>query len=1095
MENYHILERIGVGSFGKVYRGRRKYSGHIVALKFVTKQGKSARDLKNLRQEINILRRLDHCNIIAMLDSFETEGEICIVTEYAQGELYQVLEDGSNLPEEEIRKIAIQLIQALHVIHSNRIIHRDMKPQNILIGSRQQIKLCDFGFARAIAHDSSLLRSIKGTPLYMAPELVLEKPYHYTVDLWSLGVILYELAVGKPPFYTDRIVSLIQMIVSDDVEYPSTMSAPFQSFLKGLLRKDPAQRLQWPKILHHAFIQESPKEIESRLRREKENRTLPRFFRDNDNSPEVDDEKIMISSVERLGLCDDWKICDPNIGQQHVKPEVSNKSCNYGDDQKLIVNENCQNEAFPSESGMPFKSVALQNFLADYDKFSEEMGTKFADAEFLSTPLFANLIHTLPSIPVQELLSDMIRKISALLQGVYRCLMLHLKMIVHVADIGVLLQSKECIQRFLIHLVESTASIQINREQASDVIYKSVRCCMMSTTIINTIEAEKDFETLLDYRQLCKGDVQVILRLLTCKNEVVAFCHSKALKWIGSMMDRSHHLTTLLEVVHQSGIIRVLCNLLHASEGSYSPEVQLSNNGQNVELYATYALALFVHPDAKGWNSLPPFPVLVLVRDDAVSMKNARMQDIRPLNILRVTIHSEVASQLLCTGVDRLIALLGDKMMERGKLYQSGNAETDEEFSVGEEDNDQSTICCILKILLHACRSSAPLSKKLTTITTTFQNRPDADVFAILRLGFASKRLHRIEQYFATELLSVILRREILSQRLIWNCAQTLFSVFLETSDTALLSALSKFFAELIETCHIDESVLESGLRPDDLNSLYQELWSLLVHGALSSRCSDAIARLFSTATERKHSIASEAHMLTSFARASKSNYDLILKANLLPHFCDLVQHPEATVRAKALNCIGNLCRHAATFYSHFATPWDGQIAHTIVAGMIFGLRDNDQYVRRFACFAVGNAAFHSGELYDALRPAIPPLIQNLGNDDEKTRSNAGGALGNLVRNSDELCRELCAHAAPWALFKLAMTETSVACRCVVLFSLGNFCTYEECFNHLVEAESDFISELETLYNEAADDVSRRNIRRIFAKCEALGNEEDHDTR
>ncbi|KAF1791673.1 Protein kinase, ATP binding site [Phytophthora cactorum] len=928
VKNYHILERIGEGSFGKVYRGRRKYSGHIVALKFVTKQGKSARDLENLRQEINILRRLNHCNIIAMMDSFETDGEFCMVTNMLKG----------AIPDQ---KIAIQLIQALHVLHSNRIIHRDMKPQNILIGSRQQIKLCDFGFARAIAHDTSLLRSIKGTPLYMAPELVQEKPYNYTVDL------------GKPPFYTDRIVSLIQMIVRDDVEYPSTMSADFQSFLKGLLNKDPAQRLKWPKILDHPFIQETPEQLETRL--------------------------------------------------------------------------------------------------------------------------------------------------------------------------------------------------QLERQ-----------------------------------------------------------------------------------------------------------------------------------PDAKCWSPLQPFPVLTLVREDTVPMESSSLRDVRHLYKLRVKVHSEVGSQLLSSGVGELIALLGDEINERVRLKQS---ETEEE-DIGEEDADQSTICCILKILMHACRSSAPLSKKLTVTKI-------------------------IEQYFATELLSVILRRGVLPKRQIWRCAQTLFPA-------------------LHETCNIDESALGNNGNPDALEPMDKELWSLVVHGALTSRCSDAIFRLFSNNSTDDDGITSKAQMLTSYniraqglldsgivfllriaskaaqsrdgtnanrseemnmfilevfddmmssgggdllspwglfcflkllrivremqcnepqmeiavnehlllhlvnllelkhieylfhwpeivgggsnavkalvhatvkvlgipfahsvseellvdtqeilydakcvqkllgvlrfvfstkelqleasvlelpisflsrlvtssthfgsqfveadgmlvikecgmlssncspsliidtllivsqlARSSQNNYDCILNADLLSEFYELTQHSEAMVRAKALNCIGNLCRHSTLFYQQFITPLNGKASNSVLSGMIRGLSDPDNYVRRFACFAIGNAAFHNGDLYDGLRPAIPLLVQNLHNDEDKTRSNAGGALGNLVRNSDELCEALCTHQAPWELFELAMTETSTASRRIVLFSLGNFCVYPECFNFLVEAEPEFVEELEHLYDEVvADEVSRRNIRRILSKIEALDSEE-----
>ncbi|KHM99314.1 Serine/threonine-protein kinase 36 [Glycine soja] len=268
VENYHVIELVGEGSFGKVYKGRRKHTGQTVAMKFIIKHGKTEKDIHNLRQEIEILRKLKHGNIIQMLDSFESPQEFCVVTEFAQGELFEILEDDKCLPEEQVQAIAKQLVKALHYLHSNRIIHRDMKPQNILIGAGSVVKLCDFGFARAMSTNTVVLRSIKGTPLYMAPELVREQPYNHTVDLWSLGVILYELFVGQPPFYTNSVYALIRHIVKDPVKYPDRMSPNFKSFLKGLLNKAPESRLTWPALLEHPFVKESYDELEARELRE-----------------------------------------------------------------------------------------------------------------------------------------------------------------------------------------------------------------------------------------------------------------------------------------------------------------------------------------------------------------------------------------------------------------------------------------------------------------------------------------------------------------------------------------------------------------------------------------------------------------------------------------------------------------------------------------------------------------------------------------------------------------------------------------------------------------------------------------------------------
>lgn len=135
----------------------------MVALKFIAKKGKTPSALSDLRQEIHILNSLTECEyVIRMLDWFETKSEICVVTEYAQGELYEILEDDTTLPESTVRLIAIQLVKALQYLHANRIIHRDMKPQNILIGSNGMIRLADFGFARSMSANTSLLTSIKG---------------------------------------------------------------------------------------------------------------------------------------------------------------------------------------------------------------------------------------------------------------------------------------------------------------------------------------------------------------------------------------------------------------------------------------------------------------------------------------------------------------------------------------------------------------------------------------------------------------------------------------------------------------------------------------------------------------------------------------------------------------------------------------------------------------------------------------------------------------------------------------------------------------------------------------------------------------------
>lgn len=253
MENYQIIDVIGEGSFGKVYKARKKYSGQIVAIKFIPKRGKMDKELKNIRREIDIIRSIRHPYIIEMLEWFETAGELVMVTDYAEGELFRILQDDKVLPAETVQKIATQLVIALHYLHSRRVLHRDMKPQNILL-TEHGIKLCDFGFARMMSLETLVLTSIKGTPLYMAPEIIDEKPYDHTADLWALGCILYECFVGRPPFYAESIIKMVALVTKARIAWPSNMPPLMTDFLQGLLHKEPQKRLNWPHLLHHPFI-------------------------------------------------------------------------------------------------------------------------------------------------------------------------------------------------------------------------------------------------------------------------------------------------------------------------------------------------------------------------------------------------------------------------------------------------------------------------------------------------------------------------------------------------------------------------------------------------------------------------------------------------------------------------------------------------------------------------------------------------------------------------------------------------------------------------------------------------------------------------
>ena len=137
-----------------------------------------------------------------------------------------------------MRNYAKQILSAMLYLHENRILHRDLKPQNILL-YKDQVKICDFGFAKKMSASTNFLQSLKGTPLYIAPEIIREKPYTHKVDVWSFGIILFELFTGNPAFHATNYPALKPKILHDSPKYPSNMPVELRDLISGTLEKNP----------------------------------------------------------------------------------------------------------------------------------------------------------------------------------------------------------------------------------------------------------------------------------------------------------------------------------------------------------------------------------------------------------------------------------------------------------------------------------------------------------------------------------------------------------------------------------------------------------------------------------------------------------------------------------------------------------------------------------------------------------------------------------------------------------------------------------------------------------------------------------------
>tara|TARA_B110000261_G_C13080229_1_gene355655 strand:+ start:1258 stop:2493 length:1236 start_codon:yes stop_codon:yes gene_type:complete len=259
VKDYVIYKkRIGKGAFSTIYRGYNKITKKQVAVKEITLDTLN-KHKKMFKRETDIMMKLKHPNIITLYDTIideNTENVYLIMDYYSRGDFSKFLRK-RPLKEKYAIKYLKQLSKGLKYLLSNNIIHRDLKPQNILVSDIGDIKITDFGFARYFDNDL-LIQTICGSPLYMAPEIMKNQKYDYKSDLWSVGIIFYEMLVGSTPFKSKNIYELIRKIEHDKVKIPSKfkLSINCKNLLFSLLEKDPLKRISWEDFFSHPLLKE-----------------------------------------------------------------------------------------------------------------------------------------------------------------------------------------------------------------------------------------------------------------------------------------------------------------------------------------------------------------------------------------------------------------------------------------------------------------------------------------------------------------------------------------------------------------------------------------------------------------------------------------------------------------------------------------------------------------------------------------------------------------------------------------------------------------------------------------------------------------------
>ncbi|OMJ69219.1 hypothetical protein SteCoe_33114 [Stentor coeruleus] len=257
---YLIEQEIAKGSFGTIFKARNQESNQIVALKRIPIKDISDNQFHIVNNEIHLLSQIQEPNVLSFYEALKTKNNIYFVMEYCEGlDLSRYLEKHNNVPYKIVKKWARELVRTLNNLEKNQIMHRDIKPANLLLTSfdieNANIKIGDFGFARQVSN--SMVQSILGTPLYMAPEIYNDTFYTYKADVWSLGVVFYELIYGVTPFEALSI-EVLKAQQKAPINFPDDENAPeeVKSLISAMLTFDYNSRPSFEELLLFPFIQD-----------------------------------------------------------------------------------------------------------------------------------------------------------------------------------------------------------------------------------------------------------------------------------------------------------------------------------------------------------------------------------------------------------------------------------------------------------------------------------------------------------------------------------------------------------------------------------------------------------------------------------------------------------------------------------------------------------------------------------------------------------------------------------------------------------------------------------------------------------------------
>ncbi|XP_026182962.1 calcium/calmodulin-dependent protein kinase type 1D [Mastacembelus armatus] len=257
---FDFKEVLGTGAFSEVVLAQEKLTGRMFAVKCIPKKALKGKE-SSIENEIAVLRKIKHENIVALEDIYESPDHLYLIMQLVSGgELFDRIVEKGFYTEKDASTLIRQVLDAVNYLHKMGIVHRDLKPENLLYFNPQdesKIMISDFGLSK-MEGSGDVMSTACGTPGYVAPEVLAQKPYSKAVDCWSIGVIAYILLCGYPPFYDENDSKLFEQILKADYEFDAPywddISDSAKDFISSLMEKDPAKRFTCEQALRHPWI-------------------------------------------------------------------------------------------------------------------------------------------------------------------------------------------------------------------------------------------------------------------------------------------------------------------------------------------------------------------------------------------------------------------------------------------------------------------------------------------------------------------------------------------------------------------------------------------------------------------------------------------------------------------------------------------------------------------------------------------------------------------------------------------------------------------------------------------------------------------------